>query len=148
MLDYMKGWIPRESIYIPPIEKKGFPEKVMIRKKIPPILPEEDSDETIILHDFMKRGYVKRISTGEIVNVNSDSFIIGKSTQADFVISGNQTISREHARIFRAGGRFYIEDMDSLNHTYVDGERITESWELEDGTGFQLSNEEFQFTLI
>ncbi|MCB0290509.1 MAG: FHA domain-containing protein [Calditrichaeota bacterium] len=36
----------------------------------------------------------------------------------------DETVSRRHARIFREKGHYYIEDLGSRNHTYVNDERI------------------------
>ncbi len=33
-------------------------------------------------------------------------------------------VSREHARIYMQGGQFYIEDLESVNHTYVNRQEL------------------------
>jgi len=37
------------------------------------------------------------------------------------VIEGSSSVSRKHCRICWRNGQFFIEDMGSLNHTYVNG---------------------------
>ena len=50
--------------------------------------------------------------------------VIGRSAQCDIVIE-TKDISRRHARIFRDPfGRWIVEDLDSRNGVYVNGQRI------------------------
>ena len=46
MEEYLKGWKDREEVYIPPVEYKGFPQDVIIRKSVEPVRPvhEEQRD--------------------------------------------------------------------------------------------------------
>ncbi len=42
---------------------------------------------------------------------------------------GDKTgVSRQHARIFSQGGRFFLEDRNSTNHTYLN-EQVLEPWQ-------------------
>lgn len=50
-------------------------------------------------------------------------------------------ISRRHARITVSGERLTIEDLGSKNGTYVDGNRVTGSRELENGDEVRFSSE-------
>lgn len=43
MRDYLKGWKETTDEMIPPIEKRGFREKVIIRKPVDPIRPKTES---------------------------------------------------------------------------------------------------------
>ena len=51
---------------------------------------------------------------------------IGKSTDNDYVIPADAPgVSRHHARLVReVDGRLFIEDADSANGTFVNGDRI------------------------
>ena len=51
-------------------------------------------------------------------------FIIGRSTDVDMVLVEDM-VSRKHARIVSVEGVFEIEDLDSTNGTFVNGEKIT-----------------------
>lgn len=47
-------------------------------------------------------------------------------------------VSRRHARILVQGGRATLEDLDSKNGTFVDGERVTGPRALQDGSLIRL----------
>lgn len=59
------------------------------------------------------------------IAVTKESFIIGKNPKmSDGVLAVSPTISRQHCKITRENGKYYIEDMDSLNHTFVNGKML------------------------
>ncbi|MGC8641247.1 MAG: FHA domain-containing protein [Isosphaeraceae bacterium] len=55
--------------------------------------------------------------------VRADRMLIGRSAECDQVVD-LPVVSSRHARIFRSGGQFLIEDLGSSNGTYVNGDRI------------------------
>lgn len=62
---------------------------------------------------------------GQIISLNKDTIVIGRSPDCDAVISKNEAVSRWHARIVRKGEHYFIEDhRESKNGTYVNDELI------------------------
>lgn len=59
----------------------------------------------------------------EFHELTSDEMLVGRDQFCDIVLR-NHTVSRQHARIVRAADGFYIEDLSSLNGTYVNGRRL------------------------
>ncbi|HCH62265.1 MAG: hypothetical protein CL927_08710 [Deltaproteobacteria bacterium] len=55
-----------------------------------------------------------------------DVLSIGRGRDNDIQIKNDSKVSRFHCRLFRRGGKFYIEDNKSSNGTLVNGELITE----------------------
>lgn len=53
-----------------------------------------------------------------------NSIVIGRHRKADVVLS-KMIVSRQHARVILEGGEWFIEDLDSNNGTFVNGEQIT-----------------------
>lgn len=92
---------------------------------------------------------IRRMRTDETAEIDKESFVIGKSVEADFVVQENPTVSRKHARIFRTEEGYCLEDLNSSNHVYVDGEQIhSPGFVWADGSVFRLSqDEEFEFTV-
>jgi phosphoserine phosphatase RsbU/P len=56
-------------------------------------------------------------------DLNRDETVIGRHPECQIQIDSNM-VSRKHARIFRDGARFLVEDMGSGNGTTVNGVRI------------------------
>jgi serine phosphatase RsbU (regulator of sigma subunit) len=63
--------------------------------------------------------------------------VIGRDPACDIVVSAPQASSR-HAMIVQSGGVYYIEDLDSVNHTYVNGVKIEERTRLNPGDRIEI----------
>jgi predicted component of type VI protein secretion system len=63
-------------------------------------------------------------ATGQEIQVE-DEFLIGRSEEGAGALASDVEISRRHAKITRgADGNYSIEDLDSRNGTWVNGQRI------------------------
>ncbi|MEE0863262.1 MAG: FHA domain-containing protein [Lachnospiraceae bacterium] len=91
--------------------------------------------------------HIIRKSNGERIDINTDKFVVGQSTSANYVVSGNTAISRNHACIITKNGKYYITDNTSTNGTYIDGVRISSNVEVEIASGqkIRFANEEYEF---
>ena len=157
MKDYFDGWEDRENMQSPEREKEGFQEKVIVRKPVVPIREKKQPEEeiytgdapTVLLSPDMKvQAYIKRVSTGEETPVDKDGFVIGKSVEADFVVKNNPTVSRKHVKIHIRPDGYWLEDLGSSNHVFVNGAQITKPLRLTHGMKFTLSlDEEFEFSI-
>lgn len=163
MRDYFEGWEEQDKVKIPAIEKRGFQEKIVVRKPVLPIRekrPEKQKTEpvqkeydgdapTVLLTPDMKiQAYIRRVSTGEEAVVDRDGFVIGKSMEADFTVTGNPTVSRKHVKIHIQPDGYWLEDLNSSNHVFIDGVQITNPVRLTDGMKFRLSlDEQFEFSV-
>lgn len=77
-------------------------------------------------------------------------FLIGKKEGgADGILSA-KTVSRVHARIYREGNGYYLEDENSTNGTYVNGELLPchTPYPIRSGDRILFGNEAFQAALI
>jgi predicted component of type VI protein secretion system len=54
---------------------------------------------------------------------NDSGLLIGRSARANFVIE-HDSVSRNHARFMLEGGALCLEDLDSMNGTWVDGQKL------------------------
>ncbi len=109
------------------------------------------SDNTIMLKlEEEATAVLCRVRTGEEKVVDKGELVMGKaSSGVDYCIRDNTTISRVHAKILRHGTQYFIQDNDSMNHTYVDGRQVMKGEELpiQNGSRIRLSDEEFIFKL-
>jgi ABC-type multidrug transport system ATPase subunit len=53
--------------------------------------------------------------------------IIGRGTDCDIILPGQQSISRRHASIEKKGDQYFLTDLDSTNGTFLNGRRISGS---------------------
>jgi pSer/pThr/pTyr-binding forkhead associated (FHA) protein len=74
--------------------------------------------------------------SGESFTIEDDRVSIGRSPDAG-VFLDDVTVSRNHALLVRRRDGLYIDDLGSLNGTYVNRRRI-ESHRLEDGDEIQV----------
>ena len=91
-----------------------------------------------------------RVKNNERIPLNKPVFRIGKErSYVDYFVGDNSAISRSHANIISEGGKYFIVDTNSTNHTYVDGQMIqsNNNVEITHGTKIRLANEEFEFKL-
>jgi hypothetical protein len=60
---------------------------------------------------------------GQVFELNRNEVSIGRDISNDFVINDAE-VSRKHARLILEGDRYKIEDLNSTNGTYIDGQRL------------------------
>ncbi len=57
---------------------------------------------------------------GEIIQLTLDKTVLGRHPEfCDEVISKNEAVSRKHAQIVRVSELYYLEDLKSRNHTFL-----------------------------
>jgi pSer/pThr/pTyr-binding forkhead associated (FHA) protein len=81
--------------------------------------------------------------SGESFTIEGDRISIGRSPDAE-VFLDDVTVSRNHALIVRRQDGLYIDDLGSLNGTYVNRRRI-ESHKLADGDEIQIGKFKLSF---
>lgn len=69
--------------------------------------------------------------------------VAGRHPDAEIFLD-DVTVSRRHAEIVREGVAFTVRDLDSLNGTYLDGERTSEG-ALTDGSEIQIGKYRMTF---
>jgi pSer/pThr/pTyr-binding forkhead associated (FHA) protein len=80
---------------------------------------------------------------GESFPLDHDRMTIGRRPDSD-VFLDDVTVSRDHALIVRRGEEFHLDDLGSLNGTYVNRRRI-ESHHLADGDELQVGKYKLTF---
>lgn len=91
---------------------------------------------------------LRREKTGEWIPISKARFVIGRSDRsADYVVRGNQSVSRTHAVLTLEDGVCRITDCHSLNHTYLNGRVLTpdQPYELHPGDAIRIYNEGFVY---
>jgi hypothetical protein len=80
---------------------------------------------------------------GESFPLDGDRMTIGRRPDSDIFLD-DVTVSRDHALLVRRGGDLYLDDLGSLNGSYVNRRRI-ESHRLEDADELQIGKYKLTF---
>lgn len=80
---------------------------------------------------------------GESFPLDKDRMTIGRRPDSD-VFLDDVTVSRDHALVVRRGDEYHLDDLGSLNGTYVNRRRI-ESHHLADGDELQIGKYKLTF---
>ena len=84
-------------------------------------------------------------SSGKETEIASDFFILGRSAAKSNHVINNPLVSSAHAQIIKKEGNLFIKDLNSSNHTYVNGTQIgNEAVMLHNGDVIRLAKEEFK----
>lgn len=74
---------------------------------------------------------------GEVVAITSE-ITIGRGGGCALVLTDDQFASTVHARVFRRGNDLFIDDLESRNGTFVNGNRISATTQLRRGDRIQV----------
>jgi hypothetical protein len=89
----------------------------------------------------------KRAEEGDIV-LDRDDFIIGRLTgHVDHVLNNN-AVGKLHAELLNRNGVSYVKDLNSMNGTFINNNRIesNKEYELRANDLLRLANSEYIFT--
>jgi hypothetical protein len=73
----------------------------------------------------------------KIIPVNRENLVIGRADTADLHLD-DAHISRHHARLIRQGEELLVEDLQTINGTYVNGQPVTSPYILQPGDVISL----------
>lgn len=91
-----------------------------------------------------------RVLNEETISINKPVFRLGKErSYVDYFVTNNNAVSRSHADIITRGNKYFVIDLNSKNHTYINDQMIAVQCETEirDGDRLKLGNEEFVFQI-
>ena len=111
--------------------------------------PEEIADEDGPLDEIAAEGPALVVRSGggragEHFTPQGDRTTIGRSPDNDIFLD-DVTVSRKHAVLVQSGGEFRIEDLGSLNGTFVNRRRIDSATRLESGDEVQIGKYRLSF---
>jgi len=84
---------------------------------------------------------------GQVTTLDGPELRLGRHPTSTLVLD-DEGISRAHARLYKEGSEYFVEDLGSSNGTYVNGARATHT-PLKDGALIQLGPRvRFRFSLV
>lgn len=84
----------------------------------------------------------------ETITINAERFNIGRDPKtANYCVTDNPSVSRNHAALITKGSVVYLVDLNAANGTFVNGVKVGANHEvaLKNGDKIRLADEEFQF---
>lgn len=122
-------------------------EKGKTEKNREPERPKEplySEEKTTFLGANDKNPILKNLSTGDVYEVTSNPFTIGKSQTCNLVIT-DKVVSRHHAEVVQYGDKYFIKDLSSTNGTFINGNKLMADTdvELKDGQEIIFANKKF-----
>jgi FHA domain/zinc-ribbon domain len=111
--------------------------------------PEENADEDGPLDEIAAEGPALVVRSGggragEHFSPESERTTIGRSPDNDIFLD-DVTVSRKHAVLLQSSGDFRIEDLGSLNGTFVNRRRIDSATRLQSGDEVQIGKYRLSF---
>ena len=76
--------------------------------------------------------------TGQRWTLGDEAVVIGRGNDSDIVLPERQ-VSRHHLKILYHDGRYLLEDLDSKNGTFLNGQQIHGTVPLQDGDEIQIA---------
>ena len=75
------------------------------------------------------------------------SVTIGRSSANKVVLNYEPTVSGKHCEIYADGNAFWIHDVGSRNHTYVNGKLVADRAEIISGSEVRLGAAKLRFEM-
>lgn len=77
--------------------------------------------------------------TGRMFKLDRNEVILGRSPKVDMQLQ-DVGISRTHARLYQVGNTVFVEDLQSANGTFLNGQQLVMSQQLQDGDKITLGS--------
>ncbi|MGB0387918.1 MAG: FHA domain-containing protein [Ardenticatenaceae bacterium] len=87
------------------------------------------ADATFILSPKHKPSFawlviVKGSRLGQLFEVKEAGSKIGRRGKCDILLSQDESVSSEHAKVYKEGDHFVVHDLASANGTFVNGQQV------------------------
>ena len=108
-------------------------------------------DTTVLNYSPAVRAYLIREKNGDKLPLDKPVIRIGRDrSDMDYCVNDNTNVGHTHANISVRGGEYFIRDLNSKNHTYVNGVMVPNDDEtkLVNGDKVTLADEVFELRLL
>jgi hypothetical protein len=85
------------------------------------------------------------LDAGEVVTLDSHALRVGRATDNDLSVDGDEYASTHHARFEPRRDGVYVEDVGSTNGTFVNGIRLTRERRLAPGDVVRIGETDLRF---
>ena len=140
-----------QPVQIPYYNMFPKPDTVVVQDENDLLMRRRFADEgTLVLSEDQNVPPARLVHAGDHqeIKITKPLFTIGKGYgKVDYFVENNPAVSRQHARIEYRDGSFFIVDMNSTNHVFVDGQMIQAQTpvQIRDGQIIRLADEVYTF---
>ena len=108
--------------------------------------PKETNNPSIVQNNEVKRDKQAALikENGGTYILCADNITIGRSRNNDIRLNA-PTVSRSHVSLSKTNGKWYATDLNSTHGTFVNGNKITSSYQLNSGDILSLCEENLRF---
>jgi serine phosphatase RsbU (regulator of sigma subunit) len=85
------------------------------------------------------------VTTNKTIQLSGEAQTIGRDAEKCQIVIPHHAVSREHAKITVQNGQFYIEDLKSRNHTFVNSKEVAGRTALKPDDRIKICDFLFQF---
>src|SRR6476469_10211686 len=85
------------------------------------------------------------VTTSKTISLSGDAQTIGRDAERCQIVIPHHAVSREHAKITVQNGQFFIEDLKSRNHTFVNSKEVANRTALKPDDRIKICDFLFQF---
>lgn len=140
-LNQVQGWA-EEGIYRPAARQQTAPQPQQAAYAVQPgAAPAQPA--------AVAAPQLYQVRTGEQIAVNSEMFLIGKAGEGVNCEVQNPTVSRRHACLACAEGRWFVQDLGSTNGSWLNGAQLVPGQyaEVKNGDSLRFATEDYIFYL-
>ena len=91
---------------------------------------------------------IKDLQTSKTYDIGADGAVMGRDKKNTDIPVRDESVSKQHARIYPTDSGWLLEDLGSSNGTYFKNKTITQPVELYEGAVFSLAQRHFEVLLI
>ena len=112
-----------------------------------------DTDETTLIGMDHRTGKMRRYALS-FVNLRTgrtdsvvlyDQLVIGRAPgDVGYTVDSDPSVSKQHCMIFNSEGKLYLMDMQSVNHTYLNFNRINQPEPLNNNDIIKIGNTQLE----
>lgn len=113
----------------------------------------DEFEKTVVIGSNYRNNSVIKVSIRNIgksstayVNI-CGSIIIGRDADSGvYTISGDKMISKRHCELFVNSGKLYLRDLNSANHTYLNGKQVMDPVACKSTDVIKIGNTKLEIT--
>lgn len=87
---------------------------------------------------------IRDLQSQEQFAVPPEGAVLGREGGGADIVVRDKSVSKRHAKVYERGGKWFLEDLQSANGTYVDEQPVTRPVNMRPGMSFSLSNYHFE----